>query len=85
VQKKAFLLVELRSRGLVGRLPGFSEYISLLLAPINLVDLTIERSHSPLTTVDFTITILGSGYMIGIMEHILWAGTFPGKTSNTSN
>ena len=63
----------------------FIDDISLLLAPINLVDLTIEQPHSPLTTVDFTITILGSGYMIGIMEHILWVGTFPGKTSNTSN
>ena len=56
VQKKASLLVELGCRGVVGRLPGFSEYISLLLAPINVVDLTTEQSHSPLTTADFTIT-----------------------------
>ena len=77
VQKKASLLVELGCRGLVGRLPGFSEYISLLLAPINVVDLTTEQSHSPLTTADFTITILGSSCKMGIIEHILRAGTCP--------
>jgi hypothetical protein len=61
---------------------GVSEYISLLLAPIDVVDLTTEPSHSPLTTAESTITILGSGYKIRIIEHILWARTCPYRKDN---